>query len=60
MVSWSFSKGLDYGLNDTWSLAYEFKQKNMISETTAYWILWTILIIVVIGLVVMWWKKKKV
>ncbi|MBS3092561.1 hypothetical protein J4466_04035 [Candidatus Pacearchaeota archaeon] len=39
MASWSFSNGLDYGLNDTWSIAYEMKQKNIIGEKASLWLL---------------------
>jgi len=53
MVKWDFWTGLN--TNDTWSLAYEWKQKFGEHEMTSYIILGVILVIC-LGLI--WWKRK--
>ena len=60
MVSWDFWHGLDLGVNDTWSIAYEFKQKFQMSEMTAYTLLATVEIICLVGLIWIWKRKRKV
>jgi len=55
MVSWNPWIGLD--INDTWSLAYEWKQKFGVHELASYIMLGIFLIILII--MIFWMTKGK-
>ena len=60
MVNWSFWTGFEN--NDTWSIAYHFKQKYPMSEKTALIMLGVvgvISLILLIWVIVLWRKRKK-
>ncbi len=53
MINWSFWSGIN--INDTWSIAYEFKQKFHMDERISIGILLGIFILCCI---LIWWKRK--
>jgi len=53
-MGWNFWTGLD--VNDTWSIAYEFRQKYPIGSNTA---LLMLLAVGFISLILLLWKIKR-
>lgn len=54
MLNWSLWGGMD--INDTWSIAYEFRQKQFISEKTA---LIGLFVVFIVTLIMIWFNRKK-